>query len=60
MGVISGLASWAIWAYLTYMIGTKLLSTPETEATVANEDAYLITKTMRSMGLVYIDHQARI
>lgn len=29
-------------------------------ATVANEDAYLITKTMRSLGLVYIDHQARI
>jgi len=29
-------------------------------ATVANEDAYLITKTMRSLGLVYIDHQARM
>ena len=29
-------------------------------ATVANEDAYLITKTMRGLGLVYIDHQARI
>ena len=29
-------------------------------ATVANEDAYLITKTMRAMGLAYIDHQARI
>ena len=29
-------------------------------ATVANEDAYLITKTMRTMGLTYIDHQARI
>ena len=29
-------------------------------ATVANEDAYLITKTMRAAGLVYIDHQARI
>ncbi len=29
-------------------------------ATVANEDAYLITKTMRAMGLMYIDHQARI
>ncbi|HIF39200.1 MAG TPA: twin-arginine translocation signal domain-containing protein [Gemmatimonadetes bacterium] len=29
-------------------------------ATVANEDAYLITKTMRSLGLVYVDHQARI
>ena len=29
-------------------------------ATVTNEDAYLITKTMRTMGMVYIDHQARI
>lgn len=29
-------------------------------ATVANEDAYLVTKTMRAMGLVYLDHQARI
>lgn len=29
-------------------------------ATVANEDAYLITKLTRGMGLVYIDHQARI
>lgn len=29
-------------------------------ATVANEDAYFITKTMRAMGLIYIDHQARI
>jgi formate dehydrogenase major subunit len=29
-------------------------------ATVTNEDAYFITKTMRTMGLVYIDHQARI
>ena len=29
-------------------------------ATVVNEDAYLIVKTMRAMGLIYIDHQARI
>lgn len=29
-------------------------------ATVANEDAYLIAKTMRGLGLIYIDHQARI
>ena len=29
-------------------------------ATVANEDAYLITKTMRALGRIYIDHQARI
>lgn len=29
-------------------------------ATVTNEDAYLIVKAMRSMGIVYLDHQARI
>lgn len=29
-------------------------------ATVSNEDAYFITKTMRGLGLMYIDHQARI
>ena len=29
-------------------------------ATVSNEDAYFITKTMRALGLMYIDHQARI
>ena len=29
-------------------------------ATVCNEDAYFITKIMRTLGLIYIDHQARI
>lgn len=29
-------------------------------ACVANEDAYLIAKTMRALGLIYIEHQARI
>lgn len=29
-------------------------------ATVTNEDAYFITKSMRGLSLVYIDHQARI
>jgi formate dehydrogenase major subunit len=29
-------------------------------ATIANEDAYFVTKTTRGLGLVYIDHQARI
>jgi formate dehydrogenase major subunit len=29
-------------------------------ATVTNEDAYLIVKAMRSLGIVYLDHQARI
>jgi len=29
-------------------------------ATVTNEDAYLITKTQRALGIAYMDHQARI
>ena len=29
-------------------------------ATINNEDCYLIVKAMRALGLVYIDHQARI
>ncbi len=29
-------------------------------ATIANEDAYFVTKLTRGLGLVYIDHQARI
>jgi formate dehydrogenase major subunit len=29
-------------------------------ATVANEDAYLIVKAMRALGLVYLEHQARV
>ena len=32
VGVIAGLAYWAIWAFITFVIGTTLLSTPETEA----------------------------
>ena len=31
-GVIFGLASWAIWAYITYLIGTTFFRTAETEA----------------------------
>ena len=32
MGTISALIGWLIWSYLTYIMGTKLLSTPETKA----------------------------
>jgi hypothetical protein len=32
MGTIMALASWYIWAYLTYFIGTKLLPEPQTRA----------------------------
>lgn len=31
-GVIGSLASWFIWAYLTYVIGTRLLPGPHTRA----------------------------
>ena len=31
-GTIFALVGWFIWAYLTYIIGTKLLPTPETRA----------------------------
>ncbi len=33
MGVIGSLAGWFIWAYITYVIGTKLLAEPQTSAT---------------------------
>ena len=32
LGTITALIGWLIWAYLTYIIGTKLLPTPETKA----------------------------
>ena len=32
LGTISALIGWLIWSYLTYIIGTKLLPTPETKA----------------------------
>jgi hypothetical protein len=30
--VIAGLLGWYLWAFLTWLVGTKLLSTPETSA----------------------------
>lgn len=32
VGTILGLISWFVWAYLTYIIGTKLLPEPQTRA----------------------------
>lgn len=32
MGTIFALISWYIWAYITYLIGTKLLPEPQTKA----------------------------
>ena len=32
MGTITALIAWYVWAYLTYLIGTKLLPQPQTKA----------------------------
>ena len=32
-GAIVGVASWVIWAFITYAVGTTLFRTPETDAT---------------------------
>ena len=32
LGIIVGLVGWAIWAWLTYFLGTKLFRTPDTHA----------------------------
>ena len=34
IGTIAALAAWYIWAFLTYLIGTKLLPEPQTKADV--------------------------
>jgi hypothetical protein len=31
-GVVGGLVGWYVWAYLTYLIGTRLLPEPQTRA----------------------------
>ena len=31
-GIVAALAGWVFWAWITYFVGTKLLSTPETHA----------------------------
>lgn len=32
VGIAIGIIGWAIWAYITFFVGTKLLNTPETHA----------------------------
>ena len=33
LGVVWSVAGWALWTWVTYFVGTRLLSTPETHAT---------------------------
>ena len=32
VGIVAALAGWAIWAWITYLVGTSILRTPETDA----------------------------
>ena len=32
MGTVAALAGWYVWAYVTYMIGTRILPEPQTQA----------------------------
>ena len=32
VGMVAALAGWAIWAWITYLVGTTILRTPETDA----------------------------
>ncbi len=32
VGIVAALAGWAIWAWITYLIGTSILRTPDTNA----------------------------
>jgi len=32
MGTVTALVGWAVWAYITYIVGTKLLPEPQTKA----------------------------
>ncbi len=31
-GIVAALAGWVFWAWITYFVGTKILSTPDTHA----------------------------
>ena len=32
IGIVAGIGLWALWAWITYFVGTTILKTPETEA----------------------------
>ena len=32
MGIVGGIVQWALWAFVTYILGTTLFKTPATEA----------------------------
>ncbi|MEC8890503.1 MAG: YIP1 family protein [Chloroflexota bacterium] len=51
-GIIAGLLSWAIWAFITYLVGTKLLKTEETESSWG--ELARVTGFAQSPGLLFV------
>jgi Yip1-like protein len=52
VGSIGGLVSWVIWAFMTYVIGTRLFPEPQTEADTA--------QLMRTLGFAQAPGLARV
>ncbi|MCL0054797.1 YIP1 family protein [Dehalococcoidia bacterium] len=51
-GIIAGLLSWAIWAFITYFVGTKLLKTEETESSWG--ELARVTGFAQSPGILFV------
>lgn len=51
-GIIAGLLSWAVWAFITYMVGTKLLKTGDTESSWG--EMARVTGFAQSPGILFL------
>ena len=51
-GIIAGLLSWAVWAFITYMVGTKLLKTGDTES--SRGELARVTGFAQSPGILFL------
>ena len=51
-GIIAGLLSWAVWAFITYMVGTKLLKTGYTESSWG--ELARVTGFAQSPGILFL------
>ena len=51
-GIIAGLLSWVVWAFITYMVGTKLLKTGDTESSWG--ELARVTGFAQSPGILFL------
>ena len=51
-GILAGLLSWAVWAFITYMVGTKLLKTGDTESSWG--ELARVTGFAQSPGILFL------